>query len=109
MGRRPGHHPVDVVSSAYVVVEKLTQTCEACPSQWEGQLRNGECFYGRYRWGVLSIGFGGSSHLAVVNAQYHATLGDGLDGVLSTEDFLPHLMRAVIGHVGDPNEDEVQT
>lgn len=36
-------------------VIKLTKTCEACPSQWEGTLEDGRMIYIRYRWGYLSV------------------------------------------------------
>lgn len=38
-----------------IIIEHLTQTCGACPSQWEGELEDGRMLYIRYRWGYLSI------------------------------------------------------
>jgi len=34
---------------------KLIQTCEGCPSQWEGYTDKNEPVYIRYRWGYLSV------------------------------------------------------
>ncbi len=36
-------------------VNKIVQTCGACPSQWEGSLDDGRAIYIRYRHGYLSI------------------------------------------------------
>lgn len=36
-------------------VAELTQTCSACPSQWEGRLEDGSAIYIRYRWGRLGV------------------------------------------------------
>ena len=36
-------------------VKEIIQTCIACPSQWEGILKDGRMFYIRYRWGTLTI------------------------------------------------------
>lgn len=36
-------------------VASITQTCHACPSQWEGLLDDGREVYVRYRFGWLSI------------------------------------------------------
>jgi len=38
-----------------MIVKNITQTCGACPSQWEGNLKDGRMFYARYRRGCLSI------------------------------------------------------
>jgi hypothetical protein len=36
-------------------VVRVVQTCEACPSQWEGFLADGRAFYARFRGGCLSV------------------------------------------------------
>ena len=36
-------------------IHNLIQTCELCPSQWEGNLEDGRMVYVRYRWGRLSV------------------------------------------------------
>ncbi len=41
----------------YENVVSETQTCLACPTQYEGRLSDGRGFYFRYRHGVASLGF----------------------------------------------------
>lgn len=69
-------------------IKRIEQTCFACPSQWEGETEDGHDFYIRYRWGVLRLDIDG------VTAESFG-LGDGLDGVLSTEDMLRHLSHVI--------------
>lgn len=57
----------------------LTNTCYACPSQWEGTSESGDDIYIRYRWGGFRIEVNGQ----VVHRQ---AIGDGLDGFISNED-----------------------
>jgi predicted GNAT family acetyltransferase len=61
------------------VVDTVTQTCDACPSQWEGRLSDGRRLYVRYRWGALEIDIDGER---VLDQQR----GDGLDGLLTYEE-----------------------
>ncbi|PCI28141.1 hypothetical protein COB55_04495 [Candidatus Wolfebacteria bacterium] len=65
----------------------ITQTCGACPSQWEGKLKDGRMFYARYRWGFLSIEISKQPtddiRMAMEEQVYGEQLGDGFDGVLS--------------------------
>lgn len=42
-----------------MIVTKLVQTCTACPSQWEGELDNGDEFYVRYRHGNFTVDING--------------------------------------------------
>ena len=74
-----------------IKLKSLEKTCFACPSQWEGQLENGEYVYIRYRWGSLSFGSGDTIDEAIDNSQYVKSIGDEMDGVLSTEDMLNEL------------------
>jgi hypothetical protein len=39
-------------------LKTITQTCFACPSQWEGETEDGRPIYIRYRWGCLSVRIG---------------------------------------------------
>lgn len=74
-----------------IIVTELKQTCNSCPSQWEGRLADGGYIYVRYRGGVLRIGTGSSDADAVAAAMdmdghrsvVCAQLGDSLDGTLS--------------------------
>jgi len=42
-----------------IIVKKITKTCEACPSQWEGETDNDQQVYVRYRHGTLKIEING--------------------------------------------------
>lgn len=66
-----------------LVVNKLTRTCYACPSQWEGTLANGQSIYIRYRHGCLYI---------YVNDiyVYCKTINQMADGFLTNEELLEH-------------------
>lgn len=63
---------------------KLTQTCDACPSQWDAVGANGEDVYIRYRWGKLSVDVDNEPH-------YYDDCGESLDGVMSTDDLCKKL------------------
>jgi len=41
-----------------IKVVKLKNTCEVCPSQWEGVTDNNEPIYIRFRWNILSVRIG---------------------------------------------------
>lgn len=69
----------------------VNQTCSACPSQWDITLDDGRRVYARYRWGWLSFAWKGNEGYPWSQQQ----LGDRLDGVLDTEDMLPHLTKAL--------------
>lgn len=73
-----------------LLIVKLKQTCHACPSQWEGKTDNGKDVYIRYRWGILRVDLNGSEIFCEDIA------GDGLDGVLSTEELKTVLMGKVV-------------
>ena len=49
------------------VVVRLTQTCLAVPSQWEGELDDGHSLYVRYRHGLLRVGVGEGLSEAIEN------------------------------------------
>lgn len=65
-------------------LRSLKMTCWACPSQWEGEFKDGRHFYGRYRFGGLT---------GEINGQrfYSGDIGDGLDGLMNTTDMLEHM------------------
>lgn len=62
-----------------IEIKEITQTCNACPSQWEGITMDGEEIYVRYRWGVLQIDLDGET-------VFQQGLGDSLDGYIEWED-----------------------
>ena len=69
-----------------IKINKLKQTCSACPSQWEFYTFDNRPVYVRYRWGYLSVCIGrpdksitdAITGIEIVGVQ----LGDSLDGVL---------------------------
>jgi hypothetical protein len=77
-------------------VAALTNTCIACPSQWEGALDDGRAVYARYRYGGLSVGIGKDIDEAVRKgmsdqALYASDVGDGLDGFMDFKELKAHL------------------
>ena len=62
-----------------VEIVDITQTCEACPSQWEGTTVDGKEIYVRYRWGTLRIDLDGEPI-------FQQEIGDNLDGYLDWEE-----------------------
>lgn len=68
--------------------QSLTKTCDACPSQWEGILKDGRHIYIRYRWGNLGIGIGATALAAIGNYEYGIDVGDEFDGSMTTEEML---------------------
>lgn len=80
-----------VLLGAYKPVElkiaSLTQTCSACPSQWEGNLEDGRMIYIRYRHGWLSVSVSPKPTTDVSKAVmgesiYSESIGDDLDGFI---------------------------
>ena len=74
-------------------VENIIQTCCACPSQWEGKLKDGRMFYARYRHGHLTIelskGVTDDVYDAIgENIIYSETIGGTYDGVLDQSDLV---------------------
>ncbi|MBK8198121.1 MAG: hypothetical protein IPK75_07095 [Acidobacteria bacterium] len=76
-------------------LHRLEKTCTACPAQWEGELSDGTCFYVRYRFGVLRVGFGATPDAAVDDARFEWELGDGLDGWMEWDQASDYFDRAV--------------
>lgn len=77
-------------------VVALKKTCIACPSQWEGILKDGRVVYARYRHGELSAGVGDDVDEAIRNGMSDQALfadyvGDGLDGFMDFEELKAHL------------------
>jgi hypothetical protein len=77
-------------------VAALRKTCTACPSQWEGRLKDGRAIYARYRGGALSVGVGDDPDQAVRNswteqALYADYVGDGLDGFMDFDELKVYL------------------
>lgn len=69
----------------------LKMTCSACPSQWEGELEDGNWIYARYRHGYLSIETGPTAEEAVCGELiFAAEIGDQYDGDMGTQEMLEH-------------------
>lgn len=69
-------------------VKSCVQTCSACPSQWNIYTTDGQYIYARYRWGGLTLTLNmGQPDSKVI---YSEGIGDGLDGVLSTQELKDH-------------------
>lgn len=79
----------------------LRQTCEACPSQWEGTLEDGRALYVRYRYGFLSFRLSPGPTEDVYDAVrgeevWGQQVGDGLDGDMDTETMKKHALTVGI-------------
>lgn len=58
-----------------IKVKTLSQTCGACPSQWEGKTTNDEEIYIRYRWGTLRVDINKETvYCKVVGGEYDGTM-----------------------------------
>jgi len=74
------------------IIEKITRTCGACPSQWQGTLIDGRMIYIRYRYGKLSFGISPNPTEDVydaVGAPYlfrKQICEDTLDGFISLDE-----------------------
>jgi hypothetical protein len=74
-------------------VTNLERTCIGCPSQWQGHLEDGRMFYGRYRWGHLTVRLSKSptKHLDDVFYKgeiiHQEKIGDEFDGSMDDEQF----------------------
>lgn len=75
------------INLSEVTLVHLEQTCEACPSQWDGWDAEGTYYYIRYRWGHLSVQ---NLPCALNTYVYREQHGNDLDGFMTTEDMLRH-------------------
>lgn len=78
------------------LVATYRQTCIACPTQYEGTLKDGQVFYFRYRHGRASLGLGADEEAAVCDPSTEVIrFGDG-HGYVTEDEFkmlFVHLMR----------------
>lgn len=77
-------------------LKSLKQTCEACPSQWEGKLSDGRKVYIRYRWGTLTVHVGETKAMSIEDTVAtfpiaSIIMGSAMDGYLKEEDMLEML------------------
>lgn len=75
------------------IVADDKQTCQACPTQWEGTLKDGRKFYFRYRWGNAYLGVSSPEHSPIWaketpgGVEAVVVRGDGLDGYLTDDEY----------------------
>lgn len=68
-------------------VVTVTQTCWACPVQYEGKLNDGRFFYFRYRFGVATLGVGSTPDDAAEDpAETRLAVGDNLRGTFEDDE-----------------------
>ena len=77
----------------------LVKTCPACPSQWEGKLKDGRMYYVRYRWGCLEATISKDKTDDVMDAVggeelHYDEQGDDFDGAMDT-----HVMKERLSKV----------
>lgn len=70
-----------------IKISEIVQTCEACPSQWEGTLEDGRAIYIRYRWGGLSVRLSETPTDEIMDAVkgeeiFGEDIGEPLDGTI---------------------------
>jgi hypothetical protein len=73
-----------------IEIKNIKQTCDACPSQWVGETKDGKPIYIRYRWGYLSFRLGevGQTNVVDYKELLGEQIGDAFDGSLETWDML---------------------
>lgn len=69
------------------IVETETETCNACPLQFEGTMVDGRQFYFRYRWGHAFLGIGRTLQEAIHDDGVSFEIGAELDGWMSRSDY----------------------
>lgn len=92
----------DIKQGRPLKITSLTQTCEACPSQWEGELEDGREIYIRYRWGTLTVNVSKGTLSAVEGPQvYYNEIGDEYDGIINQGTMLNHIKEMFINGMRD--------
>ena len=74
-----------------IIIKELKQTCDGCPSQWEGKTDDGKYVYIRYRYGWLSFCIG-----SVYGEVLGLSVGNSMDGCMTEEElatYLGHLVQ----------------
>ncbi len=84
-----------------LVIQRFYQTCQACPSQWEGWLEDGRMIYVRCRWGGLAVSISNKTTKDVMDAIgkdaeyiFNEQIADEYDGIMDTNELIGH-----IGHL----------
>lgn len=63
-------------------VKSINQTCDACPSQWEGYTEDNQYIYIRYRWGYLSV------TLDDQDCIFGEQVGGEFDGIMNSTEMM---------------------
>jgi hypothetical protein len=76
-----------------IALAKVVQTCYACPSQWDAWDAEGRYYYLRYRSGIGTVDAYANPDPDTWNEPPDGAVakfehGDGLDGMISLNDFL---------------------
>jgi hypothetical protein len=84
-------------------IKHITQTCNACPSQWEGRSTDNRPVYIRYRWGWLTIGVGlpgqtisDAVEKSMNKPDVEEKLGDEFHGEISYSKVKPYIDKLAI-------------
>ena len=102
MGKRVHADDCPVAGKRVTTYEDLVatdkQTCGACPTQWEGKLKDGRDFYFRYRWGVAYLGVSGTGSPVLAQrtpdgVSAALTFGDGYDGFMDDDTYRKTFVR----------------
>jgi hypothetical protein len=95
-----------------ITVKSIVETCEACPSQFDGLTTDNRKLYFRYRWAHLSVQIGAQddmSEMAAVRGEYlvqHKQISDNeYDGYMSLEELKEHTKDIL--HWNEPLEEYV--
>lgn len=83
-------------------IVEIKQTCEACPSQWELKLSDGDAGYVRYRGAKLYVGFGDTMDAAVhagLRGDYWTLSDEPLDGSIEWEAAYRYVLARLISYV----------
>ncbi len=76
---------IDEQYRALVADDELT--CESCPTQWEGQLRDGRYFYFRYRFGHATLAVGATAGEVAGRRSVVMPIGDNLAGTMDQDEY----------------------
>lgn len=76
-------------------LKKINQTSAACPSQWDAWDVEGNYYYIRYRWGILTVDKAASQDEWTARTWFSGVIfdkdvGDDLDGFMTLSDMLGH-------------------
>jgi len=94
------HRKVLEGTGQYVAVN-ITETCSACPSQWEVKLDDGRMLYVRYRFGRLTVDASAAPTDDIEDALrgeeiFSLSIGDAYDGEMTFSEVMSHFTELEI-------------